>query len=97
MYNDTYFELNESRLKDFYENEMQRTKENALRSLSKVVHFEIESISRVLAYSFFEENEDAIKLADKLNLCRLDFLACIDDIEGFREIYYRDLKLAQNF
>lgn len=97
MYIDTYIDYKHQVMTDRIENEMQRTKDQALKNLSKIVHFEIETFLRVFAFSFFEQNDDAQKLADKLNLGKLDFLAALDDYDGFKEEYYRDLELAQIF
>jgi hypothetical protein len=97
MYFDTQLEHDYEVMKDMIEKEMHKTKEQALTNLSRVVHFEIESFSRVLSYSYIEENEDAIKLACKLNLGKLEFLAILEDVDGFKEEYLRDIELAQNF
>ncbi len=103
MYDDTHFDFRESVRNEFYEKEMQRTRDKALRELSKVVHSEFDLFSRVLASSYFEEQEDAIKLAHKLNLGKYEFLALIDDYDGFKEIclkkqdYLNEQQLAQNF
>ena len=103
MYNDTYFDYRNSVENDFYEKEMQRTREQALRNLSKVVHSEFELFSRVLASAFFDEQEDAVKLTHKLNLGKYELLALTDDFEGFKEIclknqdYFNEQQLAQNF
>lgn len=98
MYSE-YIYHREEVMKDFIEKEMERQKENAVRAISRCVHFELETITRVLAYSFIEENEDAVKLAHKLNLSKLDFLAIIEDFDGFKEIYLKEQEQnwAQNF
>ncbi len=103
MYNDTIFDYRDSVKDEFYEKEMQRTREQALRNLSKVVHSNFDLFSRVLASSFFDEQEDAIMLAHKLNLGKYELLALIDDYEGFKEMvlqkqnYLNEQQLAQNF
>jgi hypothetical protein len=97
MYEDTYYDYKQQCIKDMIENEMQRTRDQALRNLSSVVHFETETFTKVLAYSYFEEQEDALRLADQLNLCKLDFLAIVENFDRFKDEYYKDLELAQNF
>ncbi len=103
MYNDTYFDYRDSVEKDFYEKEMQRSKENAVRAISEVVHFEAETFTKVLASSFLDENEDAIRLANKLNLGKWEFYAVLEDYESFKEVvlkhndYLQEQELAQNF
>ena len=103
MYDDTYFDYRESLMTDFIEKEMQRTRDKALRELSKVVHSEFDLFSRVLASAYFDEQEDAIKLTHKLNLSKYELLALTDNFEGFKEIclknqdYFNEQQLAQNF
>jgi hypothetical protein len=103
MYNDTYFDYRASIRESFYEKEMQRTRERALRNLSPVVHSEFELFSRVFASAFFDEQEDAMMLAHKLNIGKYELLALIDDYDGFKEIcikkqeYLNEQQLAQNF
>ncbi len=97
MYFDTHLDYRNQVMNDFIENEMQRHKNNAIHVISGAVHFKIDSFSRVLAYSFIEENEDAVNLARQMNLGKLEFLAVLEDIDGFKDEYLKDLELAQNF
>jgi len=99
IYFDTQIEYRHQVMTDFIETEMQRHKDIALEAISTVAHFEKESLTRILACSYLEENEDAVKLAYKLNLGKLEFLACIDDHESFKEFYLKnqEYELAQNF
>ena len=61
------------------------------------MHSESELFAKVLAYAWFDSQADAIKLADNLNLSKLDFLAINEDIEAFREEYLINQEEAQNF
>ena len=103
MYFDTIFDFRESVMNEFCEKEMQRTREQALRNLSKVVHSNFDLFSRVLASAFFDEQEDAMMLAHKLNIGKYELLALVDDYDGFKEIclkkqdYLNEQQLAQNF
>jgi hypothetical protein len=103
MYFDTHIEYKHQIITDFIENEMQRYQKIAEQAISCIAHFEKEIVLRILAYSFIEENEDAIKLAYKLNLGKLEFLACIDDYDSFKDLYMKEQEkqyeheIAQNF
>lgn len=97
MYDDTFYDYKQQVIEEMIEKEMQRTREQALTNLSSVVHFELNTFSRIFAFSFFEENDDALRLADQLHLCKLDFLAIVENFDGYKEEYYKDLDLAQNF
>lgn len=99
MFFDTHIEYRHQIMTDFLENEMQRYKDFAIQTISSIAHSEKEVLLRVLAYSFNEENEDAVKLAYKLNLGKLEFLACLDDYDSFKEFYLKnqEYELAQNF
>lgn len=99
MYIETNYEFRMKIQKEIIENEMQRTKENAVRAISKIAHFEEATLMKILSYSFLEGHEDAENLAHKLNLGKLDFLAAIDNYDAFKEEYLKDQELnyAQNF
>jgi hypothetical protein len=103
MYFDTHFDFRESVMNEFCEKEMQRTREQALRNLSKVVHSNFDLFSRVLASAFFDKQEDAMILAHKLNIGKYELLALIDDYDGFKEMvlqkqdYLNEQQLAQSF
>jgi hypothetical protein len=69
------------------ENEMQRVKKQALKTISSLVHSESHLVANMMGFAYFESQADAIKLADKLGLSKLDFLAINEDFEGFKEEY----------
>lgn len=96
MHFDTQLEYRHQVMQDFYENEMQRYKETSISQISKSAHFK-EKISRVLAYSYFEGNDDAAYIAESLDLCKVNFFAILEDLEGFKREYIKDQELAQNF
>lgn len=103
IYFDTNIDYRNAYMAVVIENEMQRHKVIALEAISRVAHFEIEKIARVIAYSFLEEHNDAVNLAYKLDLSKVHFFAVLDDYDSFKELhlkdqeYLKELELAQNF
>lgn len=97
MYN--YFDTRKDyeMIDNMIENEMQRTKKQAIRSISTCVHFQTELFAKLMAYGYFESTDDAMKLADIFNLGKLDFLAIQDDFDAFKEYYLEHYVEAQNF
>lgn len=90
MYDSRYEEIEKD---DFIENEMQRTKETALKKLSSVADFKTEVSKRsfilMFVYSWQESLPAADRLAEELDFCNLDFLALIDDFEEFKYYYLK--------
>lgn len=103
MYHDTYYDYKQSVMTDYLEKEMRKHKDTAIEIISRVAHSQKECVLKILAYSFFEEHEDAIKLAESLDLSKLEFLAVLEDFDGFKEIFlkeqdkYQEQEFAQNF
>lgn len=100
MYAYSRIEYEMNVLDEMIEREMHKTKDTALRTLSKsFVHppFLIMKFAHTLAFGYWESNEHATILADELGLCKLDFLAIAEDFEGFREEYLKNYEEAQNF
>lgn len=97
IYFDTRIEHDYDMINELIEKEMHRTKALALKNLSSVVHFETEEFAQILAYSWFDSLGAADKIADKLHLSKLDFLAIGEDFEGFKEEYLKNCDEAQNF
>jgi len=97
MYAYSIFEYEDQIMDEMIEKEMQRTRDQAVTSLSRVVHFETLNFTRILSYSWFDSQPEAVKLADQLNLGKLDFLAVNDDFESFKEEFLRNHEKAENF
>lgn len=97
MYFDTQLEYECEMMNEMIEKEMQRTKEQALKTIQSIAHFETELFTKVLAYAWMDSQPDAIKLADKLDLSKLDFLAVTEEFEEFKEEYLKNYEEAQNF
>ena len=72
------------------EKEMYNTKGHALRKLSSIVAHFNDEFALILAYSWFDSLPSAEKIADELDLSKLDFLAIQEDFDGFREEYLRE-------
>lgn len=101
MYAYSRIEYEDEMRNEFIENEMQRTKEFTLRKLSSIAHFKTKSSSQsfitMFVYCWQESLPEAQNLANELDLCKLDFLALMEDFEGFKEEYLNNHKEAQNF
>lgn len=56
------------------------------RISSNVAHFS-KDFALILAYSYFNDYEPAVKLADQLNLSKLEMLALQENFLDFRQEY----------
>ena len=101
MYYDIYVEYQEEQMNEFIENEMQRVKGSALKTISSIAHFKTkpsnESFINMFVYCWQESLPDAEKIANELDLSKLDFLALMGDFEAFKECYLENSVEAQNF
>lgn len=105
----TYFETNmereffESKLDQDIENEiiereMHRCKEDGLRKLSILIaHSHVEEVAACLAYSYFDSQEYAQKIANDLDLGKMEFLAIQEEFEAFKRCYLRNLEYSLSF
>ena len=98
---DTRIESEDEVMTTFIETEMHKVEDKVLRKLSSIfVHqqfFSIKDFALMLAYSFYEDHKPAVKITNSLDLSKLDFLAVMEDFDGFKEEYLKDIGLAQNF
>jgi hypothetical protein len=79
------------------EKEMHNVKGTALRKLSLIAaHFRPE-ISNILVYSWFDGLPEAEKIAEHLDLNKLDLLAIQEDLKGFKEEFLRDRDKHLNY
>lgn len=93
-----YIDGKRESMNEFYENEMERHKQTANQVIFSCAHFKnSQLISRVIASSYFEENSDAITLANEMDLGKIDFFAILEDLEGFKREYIKHQELAGNF
>jgi hypothetical protein len=97
IYFDSYIEYEYNAMNDFIEKEMHKHKENTLKKLSSFMHFETEDFVKILSYAWFDSLETASRLAEKLNLSKIDFLSIEEDLEGFKKEYLKNYEEAQNF
>lgn len=96
-YFDSKLERDMNTLEEIVEKEMQRTKERALRKLSKLVHPTINrEFCDILIFAWMESQESAEKIANLLDLGKMDFLAIQEDVDGFREEFLENQE-ALNF
>jgi hypothetical protein len=75
------------RFNEFIEKEMHICKSNVLKVLAHSVHSNTEDFALMLAYCYFDCMPTGMKIADKLNLGKLEFLAVQEEFEAFREEY----------
>ncbi len=84
------------------EYKMQDQKKEVLDTLFQAIDANKDLFIKSFIYAWREDNEDAIKLADSLNLNRMDLFAAADLEDYFKEmylaererIYYDALELA---
>lgn len=82
------------------ENEMHKIRVETLIRLSSIfVHpqIPIEEFALTLAYGYFESLPSAEKITDGLDLCKLDYLAVMQEFEAFKEEYLKYNEVVQNF
>jgi len=90
MYAYSQLEYEQEIMDRFIEKEMHNVKGQALRKVSSVVaHFSSE-IGHILAYSWFESLPEAARIAECLDLSKMDLFALRNDFEGFREEFLRE-------
>ena len=97
MYFDTQLDYEREIMDTWIEKEMHNVKGQALRKVSSIAaHFNSE-IAHILAYSWFESLPDAEKIAERLNLSKMDLLAVREDLDGFKEEFFRDQDKTLNY
>lgn len=96
---DTWIEYKDQIVSDFIEKEMQRCREETLRKISNLIEHPkyVENFALCLAYSWFDSEEYAKKIADDLDLGKLEFLAIQEEIKPFKECYVKELEYTVNF
>lgn len=78
----------------YMEKVMNEYKQEALRKLSAVLaHQVLEDVALILANGWFESLPSAERLADQLDLGKIDFLALLEDSLGFEECLMMERKL----
>jgi hypothetical protein len=84
---------------EIVEKEMHKVRIEALRKVSSVfAHQEyVEEFALSLAYSWFDSEWYAEKIARDLDLYKEDFLAIQENFDAFKECYLKDLEYAVNF
>lgn len=84
---------------EFIEKEMHRVRKEAFEKLSPVFAHPkyLENMALSLAYSWFDSQAYAEKIARDLDLYKEDFLAIQENFEGFKRCYLKDLEYAVNF
>lgn len=89
MYAYSNIEYDRQVFDELIETQMYETKRESRKKISPCFAHPkfISSYSLFLARSYFDSCESAIKLAEDLDLCKLDFLAILEDFEAYREEY----------
>ena len=106
MFYDTYSDQmnDDTYMNQMIEKEMYKSREIALRKVSSILAHDSkldlkfkENLALTLAYCYFDSVSAAETISDKLDLCKLDFLAIQEEFEAFKKEYLREYELAQNF
>jgi hypothetical protein len=97
LYFDSQLGYESELMDEWVEKEMHTQKKDTLRKLSSVVaHFSSE-FSNILAYGWLESLPEAKKLADLLDLSKIDFLAIQEDLQGFKKEFLKDQECVRDF
>jgi hypothetical protein len=80
---------------DWMEKEMDQVKRKALIKLSRylVQDAQTSKFAEILSYSWWDSIPAAEKIADSLDLCKLDFLAIDENLEFFKDEYMKEQAL----
>ncbi len=97
MYFDSNIEYEDAIMNEMIEKEMYAQKRRSTYSISKLGSHFLGEQAIVLANDWFDSLFTAEKIAESLNLGKLDFLAILEDFDGFKEEYLRDRELYQDF
>lgn len=100
IYFDTQIEYEYQAMNEFIENEMHKLREKVVGKLSTLFahpNFFQEDVILTLAYGYFDSYEPSTRLANTLNLGKLDFLSVMNDFDAFKEEYLKNYEEAQNF
>lgn len=97
MYFDTRIEYEYEMMNEMIENEMYNTRQRALSKLSSMIAHFTDEWALMIAYCYFDSISSAEKIADKLDLCKSDFLAIQEEFDAFKEEYLKNYEEAQNF
>ncbi len=91
MYSENYYE--QEHMNEFIENEMQLTKEFALKRLSLVADFKTHVSNDSFIYKFIQSWHDSVpavaNLAYEMDLDKVHFLALMNDFDEFKEEYLK--------
>lgn len=79
--------------------EMHKTRERVVEVLvsCKMHVLYCEEIALMIAQGFFESFDPATKLAQELNLSKLDLLAVLEDFESFRDEFIQEVEEQLDF
>lgn len=100
MYFDTIIEYEREFMDNLIDSEMHNQKNQAHRLLgSMIVHpsISIEDFALTLAYSWLDSQTSAETIAKELGLCKMDFLAIMEEFEAYKEEWLKNFEEAQNF
>ncbi len=83
---------------DHIENEIQKQKKQALIKFASIVSDSnsVDMIARLVAFGFLEENPDAIKIIDNLNIDKLEIFSFLENEEIFKRQYEIETQWAQD-
>ncbi len=99
MYYEFYDE--DESMNEFIENEMERVKKQALKTISSIAHFKSEvstkSFIEMFVYCWQESLPVADTLAQSIDLGKLEMIALAEEFDAFKKEYMKDMEKAGNF
>jgi hypothetical protein len=89
-----HYECQMNRYEDQLEKEIEKQRGQALVKFASIVSdsSSIDVIARLVAAGSLEENPDALKIIDKLNIDKLEILSLVDDEFLFKKQYEQEIQ-----
>lgn len=73
-------------------------KENALRKLNQAVSSKyLEPFANLLVWAYLEQDKEAIKLAEKLHICKSDIYALDENERSFCKEWHKENERAADY
>jgi ubiquinone/menaquinone biosynthesis C-methylase UbiE len=95
MYAYSRIEYEYDLMNEMIETEMHKIRKRATEKLSSLfVHRQViqenTDVMLTIAYGYFDSYKPSENIAKSLDLCKLDFLAIVEDFEAFKEEYLKN-------
>ena len=81
---------------DHLQDEMQKQKKQALIKFASIVSDSnsVDAIARLVASGSLEENPDALKIIDNLNIDKLEVFSVLENEDLFKDQYVKEMQWA---